>query len=581
MSIEMSTDDVAQRVGIDPPEGSLRQRVMDNPRPALIWLAGVVVLILLEFGRIMSGLITFGSGAEFLFEGFSLGPGWVADNVADTLGPLAGDGAQAITAVFLLFILSIVIEWLLPFRLITRFDLDLSRRGERNLERTAITALFAIVAALLAFTPLNGIAQGILHSFLALLDSLASLPSLTSPETIPNLGHRSTDGGWSNTFLGLSPAIAWTIRVCLVLAYTGAVLAWAWKGYNIFRNHYREADWTPRDDTIRRFRNHYWGLFGFIVVLLFVVLAIWAPAISPVPVEHNVYEPYSYEFQYLTDGGMVESISHGTANIQTRSVGSESVGPLSYDQYDRWAPLGTTPRGQDMMTHLAYGARTSLLIGIIAIGLGALVAVVMSLVSAYYKGVVDILTILASDTIISIPALLLIMLLVIVFRDGDHWLAEPMDGGLLLALIFAFALWPGMWRAIRGPSLQVAEQEWVDAAKSYGQTPFTTMRKHMAPYVAGYIMIYASLLLGGIIIFIAALTFLGLGINPPTPEWGRLINQGESFIATQSWHVATISGLMIVLVVLGFNALGDGIRDAIDPETDLGRGGGTAAGGGG
>lgn len=566
----------------DEDERTVRERIVDNPRPALIWLAGLTILVALEFSRIIAGILAIGGAIHYLGSGLRGGPGWVSQNVAETLGATAGLIGGALTALLLLFAIAIVLEWVLPWSITERYDVDRSRRALLYLERIALTAVLAGIAAVVAFTPIGTAFFAIGSAVVDQLESLAALPSITSPETIPNQGHRTPDGGWSGTFLGLSPAWAWAIRVSLVVVIAGASLVWAWKGYNVYREHYRNARWTPRDDTVRRFRNHYWGLFGLVVVVGFVVLAMWAPAISPVPVDHNVYQPYSYEFEYLTDDGEVESIAHGTANLQTRSDGQNVVRPFSYDQYDRWAPLGTTPRGQDMVTHLAYGARTSLVIGITAIGLGAMIAVVMSLVSAYYKGLVDVITILVSDTIISVPALLLIMLLVIIFREGDHFLAQPLDGGFLLALIFAFAYWPGMWRAIRGPSLQVSEEEWVDAAKSYGQRPTTTMRKHMAPFIAGYIMIYASLLLGGVIIFTAALTFLGLGISPPTPEWGRLIDSGQQFVATQSWHVATVSGLMIVIVVTAFNALGDGIRDAIDPEASVGRGeGGAAAAGGG
>lgn len=560
---------------------SLKERIQENPRPAIIWFVGAAVLLALEFSHLISGILEIGGAAKFMFDGISAAPGWVGENVGETLGAIVGFGATSLTAILMLFLVGIVLEWILPWRISEGYTTEVSRRAQLYIERIAITVVLVAVAVILLFTPVGSAFQSAGHGVVTFFETLATLPSLTSPETIPNQGHRTPGGGWSGTFLGLSPAWAWALRVSLVALYTGTILVWTWHGYNVFREHYRKADWTPRDDTLRRFRNHYWGLFGLSMVLMFVVMAMWAPAVSPVPAEHNVYQPYSYEFEYLSDDGEVASIAHGTANIQTRSTGQDTIGPLSYDQYDRWAPLGTTPSGQDMMTHLAYGARTSLVIGVTAIGLGALFAVIMSLVSAYYKGVVDILTILASDTIISIPALLLIMLLVIIFRDGDHFLAEPMDGGLLLALIFAFAFWPGMWRAIRGPSLQVSEQAWVDAAKSYGQSPGTTMRKHMAPYIAAYIMIYASLLIGGVIIFTAALTFLGLGISPPTPEWGRLIDSGQQYIATESWHIATISGLMIVLVVTGFNALGDGIRDAIDPETEVGRSEGAAAGAGG
>lgn len=569
-------------------EPTLRERVESNPRPALFWVAGVAILFVLEFGRFLEWFVSLGSAVRFLLDGLIAIPGWIDGNVSDTLGSLVGALVHDIVALVMLFVLASLLSWfVLPWRLIDvigieRIDDDLESSAESLVERVLLTFAFAIVAAILAFTPVGSFVSHEISFTASLIESLSStIPSITSHELISNTGYRSPDGGWEGTFLGLSPAIAWGIRVTLIFAYAFACLAWAWKGYNVYRAHYRQADWTPRDDTINRFRTHYWGLFGLAVVLVFVVMALWAPAIGPVTAEENVYEPFEHEFEYLDENEEVVSTSHGTANIQTRSDGQNTVGPMSYDQYDRWAPLGTTPRGQDLLTNLAYGAQTSLIIGVTAIGLGALIAVLLSLLTAYYKGVADVITVIASDTIISIPAFLLIMLMSVIFTEASHPIARPLDGGLLLALIFAFAFWPGMWRAIRGPSLQVAEEEWVDAAKSYGQSPLMIMRKHMAPYVAGYIMIYASLLLGSVIIATAALTFLGLGISAPTPEWGRLIDQGQPYVSTSSWHVATISGLMIVAVVTAFNALGDGVRDAIDPESDVGKGGDAATAGGG
>ncbi|QSG03092.1 ABC transporter permease [Natranaeroarchaeum sulfidigenes] len=564
-------------------EVSIRERVETNPRPALFWLLGAGILFALEFSRYLGWLVELGSAAKFVFDGVAALPGWIGGNVASTLGRFAGALASDLTALVMLFVVSmILVALVLPGRLIDRFDVDLTRRGEFYAESALVTVILAIVASILAFTPLGSLVSHEISFTARLLESIAAaVPHITSPDLIPNMGHRTPDGGWAGTFMGLSPAVAWGIRVTIVFAYVGACVAWAWRGYNVYRDEYRQADWTPRDDTIRRFRNHYWGLFGLAIVLLFVVMALWASAISPVPVEENVYEPYNHEFDYLTEDGEIESTTHGSANVHTRSDGQNTVSPLSYDQYDRWAPLGTTPRGQDLLTNLTYGAQTSLVIGLTAIGLGALIAVILSLITAYYKGLADMLTVIASDTIIAIPAFLLVMLMSVLFTEANHPVAQPLDGGILLALIFAFAYWPGMWRAIRGPSLQVAEQDWVDAAKSYGQSPLRIMQKHMSPYIAGYIMIYASLLLGGVIIATAALTFLGLGISAPTPEWGRLIDQGQPYVATSSYHVATISGIMIVLVVTAFNALGDGIRDAIDPEADVGEGADSGAAGGG
>jgi peptide/nickel transport system permease protein len=178
------------------------------------------------------------------------------------------------------------------------------------------------------------------------------------------------------------------------------------------------------------------------------------------------------------------------------------------------------------------------------------------------------------------PQLLFIILASFVL--SDTWIAEVYNGGLVLAILFGITGWPALWRAVRGPALQVSEREWIDAAKSYGQRPRVTMQKHMLPYVVGYFLIYASLSLGGVIIGIAGLSFLGLGIEAPVPEWGRAVSAGQPYVATQSWHISLIPGILVVIIVTGFNALGDGVRDAIDPESDIGDGGNenVAAGGG-
>ena len=564
--------------GSDKPSRAL---LRENPRPAMIWVGGVIVLALLEIGRLFHGIGQTVDILAFLLGGIADVPGYVGGTVGETLGSTAGSIAAGITAAVLLLVIAVVFAGYVPERVVDGLGLDLSRSERQQAKRASLFTALAVGGVLVAFSPVGGLLSGLFNATTATIDSLASsLPALTSRETIPNQGHQTPAGGWEGTFMGLSPAIAWGIRTILVLVYATVCLIWAWRGFELYREHYRAADWTPTDDTIRRFKSNYWGLFGFAIVFLFVVLALWAPAVSPVEAQHNIYEPNAHDFEYLNEDGEVETITHVFANLDSRSDGQNTVGVMSYDDYGRWAPMGTTNRGQDMMTHLSYGARTSLVIALTAIILGALTAVVLSLLAAYYKGITDIATVLTSDTIQAVPALLLIMLLSVIFQEGNHPLAQPLDGGFLLALIFAFTLWPGMWRSIRGPSLQVAEQEWVDAAKSYGQTPLRTMRKHMAPYIAGYILIYASLLIGGVIISTAALTFLGLGINPPTPEWGRLINGGQSFVATSSWHVATIPGLAIVFVVVAFNALGDAIRDAIDPEADVDESEAATAGGG-
>ena len=563
---------------------TFRERIEAKPRPALVWLAGVAVLVVLELGLFANGVLEAGRAIKFTVLGIAAAPGALAGWVGGAPGTLL----YVVSALALLVLGGVVVKWLfVPVTLVDRLGVEVGAGVEDVAERALVTVLLGVAVALLAWTPLGAVVDAVLGWVAGLLESLSTVQTLTSRETIPNQGHRLPGGGWEGPFMGLSPGQAWALRVAVIYAYALTWLGWFWKGYETFREHYREADWTPRDDSIDRMRNHYWGLFGIVVVFMFAVMAIWAPAMSPVTAEENLYSPYEHEVEYLTEDGDVETITHGEANIDTRSRGNEddNVGLWSYDQYDRFHPFGTNQDGKDLFTFLAYGARVSLVIGLLATGLMAFTATALALLTAYYKGLVDLVTVMAGDAVISLPRFLLVLLLMVLFTEANHPIANLYDGGILLALVFAATGWPFLWRAVRGPSLQVAEEEWIDAAKSFGQSPAATMRKHMSPYIAGYMLVYASLSLGGVIIGVAALSFLGFGVQAPTPEWGRAIYEGRTFVSTPSWHIATIPGILIVLLVTAFNALGDGIRDVIDPQSEAGSGGGAegaaATGGGG
>jgi peptide/nickel transport system permease protein len=317
--------------------------------------------------------------------------------------------------------------------------------------------------------------------------------------------------------------------------------------------------------------------------VLFMTMALFGPALGPTTVSQNIQSPYSHEIQYFnTDSGEVETITPGDANFDSKSkgAGDQNVGPMTYDEFNRFHPFGTLPNGRDLFTFMMGGARITLIVAGMAIGLAALIAGGLSMISAFYSGTVDLSILTVADGVVSIPQLLLLIMVSAVF--ANHWLGEVLDGGFLLALVFAFTTWPFLWRAVRGPALQVAQEEWIDAAQSFGQRPRIIMRKHMLPYIVGYLLIYASMSVGGIIISLAALSFLGngLGITPPTPAWGRAVSLGQSYVSGPSWHISLIPGLMIVILVTGLNAFGDGLRDAIDPETEAGTEDEAATGGG-
>ncbi|MFC7045338.1 ABC transporter permease [Halobacteriaceae archaeon GCM10025711] len=464
-------------------EPTLRQRVAENPRPALVWGAGLLVLVALEFGAVVH-------------FGFEL--------VHTVLDSLPGEPGAAI-------------------------------------------ALRGIEAA-------------------------ADIPTLLSRELIPNEGYwNGTE--WVDTFMGLSPKHSWLLRASLVYVYAAVFLWWLWRGYDTFRTHYRRADWTPRDDQVDRMRRHRWGQFGLVAVLVFLVMAMFAPTLGPTTLDKNIENPYSNEITYWDEQTeQVQEVVVGVANVGSGSQGTatRNVGPWTYDDFGRFHPFGTLTTGKDLFTFLVYGSRISLFIGLATMVTAALVAAALALGTAYYKGLADLLVVVTSDSFQALPVLMVVILMAYLF--AGTWIASLYNGAILLVVVFALVYWPYLWRAVRGPSLQVSEQEWVDAAKSFGQRPRVIMEKHMAPYIVGYLFVYGSMSLGGVIVGVAGLSFLGLGITPPTPEWGRAINAGQPYVASASWHISLIPGILITIVVTGFNALGDGIRDAIDPQSEGGEG---------
>jgi len=285
------------------------------------------------------------------------------------------------------------------------------------------------------------------------------------------------------------------------------------KAYSNERGRVREV--------FRRLFKRVTALIGLIIVLIFFVSALLAPLLSPHdPLEH--------------------SLAHKLANPS-------------------WEyPLGRDELGRCILSRIIYGARISLLIGVIVISIGVLVGVPFGVVSAYYGGKVDFVIQRFVDTMLAFPGILLALMLIAMLGVGLH--------NVMIAV--GISTIPVYARLARSSVLAIKARQYVEAARSIGSSHSRIIIKHLVPNSLSPIIVQSTLHMATAILWAAGLGFLGLGVNPPTPEWGAMLNGGRLYIRVAS-HVATFPGIMIFITVLGFNLLGDGLRDALDPRSKI------------
>lgn len=221
----------------------------------------------------------------------------------------------------------------------------------------------------------------------------------------------------------------------------------------------------------------------------------------------------------------------------------------------RYYALGTDEQGRDLLSRLIHGAWISLFIGLIAVLIGAGIGVPIGALSGYFGGTTDIIVQRVVDTLLAFPGILLAIVLVATFGTGL--------GNVMIAV--GIAAIPVYARLVRGSVLSVRNREYVEAARALGRRSVPTLAKHVIPNVLAPIIVQSSLQMAIAILFAAGLGFLGLGARPPQPEWGLMLARGREYLAVAP-HVATFPGLAIVFVVLGFNLVGDALRDALDPR---------------
>jgi peptide/nickel transport system permease protein len=219
-------------------------------------------------------------------------------------------------------------------------------------------------------------------------------------------------------------------------------------------------------------------------------------------------------------------------------------------------PFGTDALGRCVLSRILYGARVSLTVGFIAVGIALFLGITLGVTAGYYGGWVDAVVMRIVDIMFAFPALLLAIVIVAVIGQG---LNKTM---IALGIVYT----PQMARIIRSSVLYIKEMEYIEVQRAIGSSHLRVILRHVLPNSIAPVIVYSTLMLATAILDCAALGFLGLGAQPPTPEWGAMLSKSYSYIVSGAWWAATFSGIAILFAVLGLNLLGDGLRDALDPR---------------
>lgn len=273
-------------------------------------------------------------------------------------------------------------------------------------------------------------------------------------------------------------------------------------------------------ETLERLSHRRGALAGLVIVTGFVVVALLAPLLAP-------EDPMKAHF--------------------ARSLEAPS----------REAVLGRDELGRDILSRLVHGARISLSIGVVAVGIGVLAGVPLGAVSGYFGGRVDLLVQRVVDIMLAFPGILLALVTVSILGVGLY---------TAMVAIGVVSI-PAYARLVRGSVLSLKAREFVAAAKALGHGDAAILGRHILPNCLAPVLVQSTLQIGSAVLSAAALGFLGLGAQPPTPEWGTMLSKGRDFLRVAP-HVTTFPGVAIALVVLGFNLLGDGLRDVLDPRRE-------------
>lgn len=234
--------------------------------------------------------------------------------------------------------------------------------------------------------------------------------------------------------------------------------------------------------------------------------------------------------------------------IDTATVAQNSKLPPSLEH-----PFGTDATGRDQLVRVIYGARVSLVVGVVATLISTAIGLVMGGIAAYYGGIFDTIIMRLADMFLAIPYTLFVIVMLAVIGQGIQ--------NVFIAI--GILGWPQIARVFRSAILSIKENDYVDAARAMGASDVRIIVRHIFPNSVASIVVYATMNIGGAILTESALSYLGMGVTPPTPSWGIMIQDGQTYLQTQPW-LMILPGLAILSTVLAFTLLGDGLRDALD-----------------
>jgi peptide/nickel transport system permease protein len=218
-------------------------------------------------------------------------------------------------------------------------------------------------------------------------------------------------------------------------------------------------------------------------------------------------------------------------------------------------PLGTDDLGRDVLSRMLWGGRVSLKVGFVAVGIATIIGLILGSLAGYYGGWVDSIIMRGVDIMLSIPTIFLVLAVIAILEPSI----------INIMIVIGLTSWMEPARLIRAEFISLKEREFVLAARAIGATDDRIMMRHILPNGLSPILVSATMGIGGAILIESALSFLGLGVQPPTPSWGSLLSSGKDNIEI-AWWLSAFPGLAILITVLGYNLLGEGIRDALDPR---------------